>query len=150
MLGGMASIFTRIINGDIPGRFVWSDDVCIGMLDIRPLHHGHVLVIPREEIDQWTDLPTDLASHLMTVAHTIGNAQKSVVECARIGLMIAGFEVPHTHVHVVPIEGMGDLDFRNAETSPRADRLDAVATELRTALRDAGHGQSVPDEPTPD
>ncbi len=146
----MATIFTKIINGDIPGRFVWADDVCIAMLDVRPLHHGHVLVIPRVEIDHWIDLPSETAAHLMTVAHTVGKAQKEVVGAARIGLMIAGFEVPHTHVHVVPIDGMGDLDFRNAETSPRADRLNAVANELRAALRDAGHGPNVPDAPAAD
>ncbi len=141
----MATIFTKIINGEIPGRFVWSDNVCIGMLDIRPLHHGHVLVIPRVEIDHWIDLPPETAAHLMSVAHSIGNAQKNVVGAPRVGLLIAGFEVPHTHVHVVPIDGMGDLDFRNAETSPRADRLDEVAEQLRGALRIAGHADSVPD-----
>ncbi|NNE95825.1 MAG: HIT family protein [Acidimicrobiales bacterium] len=140
----MATIFTKIINGDIPGRFVWSDDVCIGMLDIRPLHHGHVLVIPRAEVDHWIDLPSETAVHLMEVAHIIGNAQQRVVGSERIGLMIAGFEVPHTHVHVVPIESMGDLDFRNADTSPQADSLDSVAEELRAALREAGHGEAVP------
>ncbi len=140
----MATIFTKIINGEIPGRFVWSDDVCIGMLDIRPLHHGHVLVIPRAEVDHWIDLPSETAVHLMEVAHIIGNVQQRVVGSERIGLMIAGFEVPHTHVHVVPIDGMGDLDFRNADTSPQADRLDSVAEELRAALREAGHGEAVP------
>lgn len=140
----MASIFTRIIDGEIPGRFVWSDDTCIAMLDIRPLHRGHVLVIPRNEVDHWVELPADTAAHLMAVAHHIGNAQRATVDCERIGLMIAGFEVPHTHVHVVPIDSMADLDFRNAETSPRADDLDAVADALRSALRDQGHGDSVP------
>ena len=143
----MATIFTKIINGEIPGRFVWSDDVCIAMLDIRPLHHGHVLVIPRVEVDHWIDLPQETAAHLMSVAHTVGNAQKQVVGAERVGLMIAGFEVPHTHVHVVPIDGMGDLDFRNAETSPRADRLNEVADQLRAALRSAGHGTNVPEDP---
>ncbi len=141
----MASIFTRIINGEIPGRFIWDDEVCIAMIDIRPLHRGHTLVIPKTEVDQWVDLDAEIATHLMGVAQTIGQAQRSVIECARIGLMIAGFEVPHTHVHVVPISTMADLDFTNAETSPRADDLDAVADELRGALRDAGHGASVPD-----
>ena len=90
------------------------------------------------------DLPVTVAAHLMTVAHHIGNAQSEVIRPARVGLMIAGFEVPHTHVHVVPIEGMGDLDFRNAETSPKADQLDQVAEDLRVALRLAGHGPNVP------
>lgn len=141
----MASIFTRIINGEIPGRFVWDDEVCIAMIDIRPLHRGHTLVIPKEEVDHWVDLDPATATHLMGVAQAIGQAQRSVIECARIGMMIAGFEVPHTHVHVVPISTMADLDFTNAETSPRADDLDAVADELRAALRAAGHGEAVPD-----
>ncbi len=123
---------------------MWSDDVCIVMLDIRPLHPGHVLVIPRVEVDHWIDLDASTVAHLMQVAHQVGSAQKAVVPCERIGLMIAGFEVPHTHVHVVPLQGMENLDFRNAETSPRADVLDEMAERLRQALRDAGHGDFVP------
>ncbi len=130
----MTSIFTRIINGEIPGRILHEDDVCFAMLDIRPLHPGHTLVIPKAEIDQWTDLDAATATHLMTVAHRIGQAQKQVVACERIGLMIAGFEVPHTHVHVVPLASMANLDFRNADTSPRADELDAMADKLREAI----------------
>jgi len=142
----MATIFTKIIDGDIPGRFVWNDDICIAMLDIRPLHAGHCLVIPKVEVDHWVDLPVATASHLMAVAHELGKAQRSVIECERIGLMIAGFEVPHTHVHVVPMQTMAQLDFRNAEVSPRADALDAVAAQLRGALIEAGHGDHVPGE----
>ncbi len=130
----MASIFTRIINGEIPGRILHDDEHCIAMLDIRPLHPGHTLVIPKAEIDQWTDLDPELAQHLMAVAHRVGRAQKSVVPCERIGLMIAGFEVPHTHVHVVPLASMANLDFRNADTSPMADELDAMADKLRAAI----------------
>jgi histidine triad (HIT) family protein len=141
----MASIFTRIIDGEIPGRFVWSDDHCVAMIDIRPLHPGHCLVIPRLEVDQWVDLDPGLSAHLMQVAHRIGLSQRAVVECERIGLMIAGFEVPHTHLHVVPLRSMENLDFRNADTSARADRLDAMADLLRGALRSAGHGANVPD-----
>lgn len=140
----MTSIFTRIIAGEIPGRFVWNDDTCIVMLDIRPLHPGHVLVIPKAEVDQWTDLDPDTVVHLMAVAHQIGQAQKATVACARVGLMIAGFEVPHTHIHVVPMSTMADLDFSNADTSPKADELDAMAIKLRDALRAAGHGEVVP------
>ncbi len=142
----MPTIFSRIRAGEIPGRLVWSDDLCFAMLDIRPLHRGHTLVIPNAEVDQWTDLEPAVASHLMQVAHSIGRAL-TVVEpgAARVGLMIAGFEVPHTHLHVVPLESMANLDFRNAETSPRADDLDAAASELRAALRSAGHDRVVGD-----
>ena len=139
----MPSIFTRIIQGEIPGRILWTDEVCFAMLDIRPLHEGHVLVIPLTEVDQWTDLDTATAEHLMSVAHHIGQAQKNVISCKRIGLMIAGFEVPHTHVHVVPMSSMRDLDFANADPSVRADVLDGVAAKLRDELRTLGHGQQV-------
>jgi histidine triad (HIT) family protein len=132
------------MDGEIPGRFVWSDEICIAMLDIRPLHPGHVLVIPRQEVDHWVDLEPESAAHLMTVAHHIGNAQKAVVGARRVGLMIAGFEVPHTHVHVVPIDSMADLDFRNADTSAKADELDSMADALSSALLAAGHSASVP------
>lgn len=140
----MATIFTKIIDGDIPGRFVWNDDTCIAMMDIRPLHAGHLLVIPKVEVDQWTELDEATTSHLMSVAHRIANAQKAVIECERVGLMIAGFEVPHVHIHVVPMQTMAQLDFRNAEVSPKADQLDANAESIRGALRDAGHGDNVP------
>lgn len=140
----MTSIFTRIIRGEIPGRFIWDDETCIVMLDIRPLHPGHVLVIPKTEIDQWTDLDAITAAHLMAVAHQVAQAQKASVPCARVGLMIAGFEVPHTHVHVVPMSTMANLDFATADTSAKADDLDAMADTLRAALRKAGHGDSVP------
>ena len=135
----MASIFTRIIDGEIPGRIIWADDVCVVMVDIRPLHPGHCLVIPRAEVDQWTDLDTATVEHLMRVAHLIGAAQRESVRCERIGLMIAGFEVPHAHVHVVPISSMADLDFRNADTDAGADALDEMADRLRAALQAAGH-----------
>lgn len=135
----MASVFTRIIDGDIPGRIIWADDVCVSMVDIRPLQPGHCLVIPRVEVDQWTDLDVATVQHLMAVAHHIGAAQKTTVDCERIGLMIAGFEVPHAHVHVVPISSMAHLDFRNADTAAQADALDAMADRLRAALRAAGH-----------
>lgn len=130
----MPSIFTRIIDGEIPGRFVWQDDVCVAFLDVRPLAHGHVLVVPRTEVDQWTDLDTDTAAHLMTVAQKVGQAQKALLSPARIGLMIAGFEVPHVHVHVVPINGMGDLDFANADTNPDQAALDDLHQQLSAAL----------------
>lgn len=128
------SIFTRIIDGEIPGRFVWTDEVCVAFLDVRPLAHGHVLVVPRTEVDQWTDLDADTAAHLMTVAQRVGQAQKALLSPARIGLMIAGFEVPHVHVHVVPINGMGDLDFANADTNPDQAALDELHQQLAAAL----------------
>ena len=130
----MASIFTRIIDGEIPGRFVWTDDVCVAFLDVRPLARGHVLVVPRAEVDQWTDLDAETVAHLTSVAHRIGQAQKALLSPARIGLMIAGFEVPHVHVHVVPLSTMSDLDFSQADANPDQADLDALRDQLATAL----------------
>jgi histidine triad (HIT) family protein len=130
----VASIFTRIIDGEIPGRFVWKDDVCVAFLDVRPLARGHVLVVPRAEVDQWTDLDADTVTHLTAVAHRVGQAQKALLSPARIGLMIAGFEVPHVHVHVVPLATMSDLDFSQADTDPDQADLDALREQLAAAL----------------
>lgn len=138
----MPTIFTRIINREIPGRFVWEDDTCIAMIDIRPLHRGHTLVIPRVEVDHWIDLDQETMAHVTDVARTIGTAQQAAFSPARIGLLVAGFEVPHTHLHVVPIDTMADLDFSQGDPEPTD--LDEVAELLRTALRDLGYTDQVP------
>ncbi len=130
----MPTIFTRIIDGEIPGRFVHSDDVCVAFMDVRPLAPGHVLVVPRAEVDQWTDLETDTVAHLMTVAHRVGQAQRNVLSPARIGVMIAGFEVPHVHVHVVPMNDMSDLDFRQADPAPDQVEVERIHAALCEAL----------------
>ena len=131
----MPSIFTRIIDGQIPGRFVWRDDVCVAFMDVRPLNRGHVLVVPKAEIDHWVDLDSETVAHLMAVAHGVAAAQQAAgLAPDRVGLMIAGFEVPHVHVHVVPISTMADLDFAQADASPDSDDLDTVAEMLRNRL----------------
>ena len=137
----MSSIFTRILRGELPGRFVWSDPRCVGMLTIGPITRGHTLVVPREEIDHWIDVPEDLAAHLMRVAHAIGRGVRAAFGAPRVGLIIAGFEVPHTHLHVIGMRSMRDLDFANAERNPEATSLDAAAQELRVALRRLGYAQ---------
>jgi histidine triad (HIT) family protein len=132
------SIFTRIIDGELPGRFVWRDDTCVAFLSIAPLRPGHTLVVPRAEVDHWIDVEPDVAAHLMTVAHTIGRAQARAFSPARVGMIIAGMEVPHTHLHVVPIDSEADLDFARAR--PAADEdLEGAATRLRDALAGLGH-----------
>ena len=129
----MTSIFTKIINKEIPGRIIWEDSTCIAMVDIRPLNRGHVLVIPREEVDKWHELSAASISHLMTIAHKVAEAQQLIFKPARVGLMIAGFEVPHTHIHCVPIEDMSHLDFTQAQMGD-PDDLDEVADLLRGKL----------------
>ena len=135
----MGSVFTRIIDGEIPARFVWKDEVCVAFMDVRPLNRGHVLVVPRAEVDHWVDLDSAAVCHLTSVAHRIASAQQSVLGPGRVGLIIAGFEVPHAHVHVVPADSMAHLDFSQADSSPDPDDLDAVAGLLGRFLGyDAG------------
>jgi histidine triad (HIT) family protein len=132
------TVFTRIIEGDLPGRFVWRDDRCVGFLSINPLRPGHTLVVPVEEVDHWIDLEPDLARHLMGVAQEVGRALQEAFSPERVALMIAGLEVPHTHLHVVPMWDVHDLDFANAEADPDPARLDDAADRVRAALRRAG------------
>lgn len=139
----MPSLFTRIIDGEIPGRFVWSDDRCVAFSTIAPITPGHTLVVPRVEIDHWIDLDDDLAAHLTVVARAIGAAQMDAFSPARIGLIIAGMEVPHTHLHVIPIETEADLDFRRADGAASGEALDAAADRLRAALAARGHAEVV-------
>lgn len=130
----MPTIFTRIIQGELPGRFVYRDGTCVAFLSINPLQPGHTLVVPIEEVEHWVDAGPDLNAHLMRVCHLIGAAQMSAFAPTRIGLMIAGLEVPHLHLHLVPIRGVHDLDFANADLSPDPGTLDDAADRLRAAL----------------
>ena len=130
----MSTLFTKIINGDLPGRFVYRDDVCVAFLTIAPICPGHTLVVPRLEIDHWVDLPEELAGHLAIVARKIGAAQMSAFNAERISLIIAGLEVPHTHLHVLPITSEADIDFRKANSAVDPAELDQVAEALRAAL----------------
>lgn len=137
----MTTVFTRILRGEIPGTFVWRDDVCAAFLSINPINHGHTLVVPVAEVDHWLDLPGDTVAHLMEVSRVIGLAQQAAFSPARVGLMIAGFEVPHVHVHVIPMEGMQHISFASAAASVSRQELDAAAVALRAALRAAGRAE---------
>ncbi|HSJ28659.1 MAG TPA: HIT family protein [Acidimicrobiia bacterium] len=134
----MPTVFTRIIEGDLPATFVWKDDRSVAFLSIEPLRTGHTLVVPRQEVDHWLDCPSELRSHLMEVATTIGLAIQSVWQPEKVGLMIAGLEVPHLHLHLVPIWGVRDLDFAGASAATRED-LEAAAARMVAALESAGH-----------
>jgi histidine triad (HIT) family protein len=134
----MASVFTMIINGDLPGRFVWRDDECVAFLSINPLAPGHVLVVPRHETDHWIDLDPDLLQHLAAVSQTIGEALQGAFQPEKVGMMIAGLEVPHVHIHLVPIRHVHDLDFANADPEPDPAALDEAATRIRMHLREMG------------
>jgi diadenosine tetraphosphate (Ap4A) HIT family hydrolase len=135
------TVFTKVIDGDLPGRFVWKDHRCVAFLSINPLADGHVLVVPRDEVDHWTDAEPDLLAHLMVVAQVIGRALHEEFGRARVALSIVGLEVPHLHIHVVPIDRMADVDFANADPSPDPAHLDDVADRVRGALRRMGRGE---------
>ncbi|MGH3441564.1 MAG: HIT family protein [Nitriliruptorales bacterium] len=135
----MATVFTRIIEGELPGRFVWKDDRCVAFLSINPLREGHTLVVPREEVDHWLDASPDLLDHLFGVSRHVGGAIQQVWRPEKVGLMIAGLEVHHLHIHVSPIDGLQDLNFANAARDPDPDVLDENAERIRNALRDLGH-----------
>ena len=134
----MASVFTRILDGAIPGRFVWKDEHCFAILTINPIRPGHAMVIPRREIDHWLDVPPDLSHRLLDVAQTIGRAQMQAFRPERVGLTIVGLEVRHVHLHVIPIDSIADMDFARADRSPDPRALDDAAARLRAALRELG------------
>lgn len=140
----MSTVFTKIIDGELPGRFVWSDDRAVAFLSINPLAPGHVLVVPRAEVDQWVDADAALLAHLTAVAHAVGEAVRTVFAPPRVGLLVAGFEVPHLHLHVFPAADMAAFDFANAASAVDAAEQDGHRDALREALRAAGHGASVP------
>ncbi len=137
----MATIFTQIIEGRLPARFVWKDDRCVVFLSNRPLRPGHSLVVPRAEVDHWIDLDTSLLDHLAETAQAIGRAQMAGFKPERIGVMLAGLEVPHCHFHVVPIRGLHDLDFGNQDPNPDPAMMDGAAETIRRELRRLGHTQ---------
>jgi diadenosine tetraphosphate (Ap4A) HIT family hydrolase len=132
----VATIFTRIIDGELPARFVYTDELVVAFLSIAPATTGHTLVVPRREIDQWTDADTELLAHCMRVAQRIGQAVKDAFDAPRAALMIAGFEVPHLHVHVFPVWSLADFDLTGLAVEKDEAKLDDAANRIRAALAD--------------
>ncbi|WP_341267920.1 HIT family protein [Gordonia malaquae] len=141
----MASVFTHIINGDLPGRFVWKDGQSVGFLTINPVTPGHVLVVPRKEIDHWEQIDTPTFTHLSDVSQKIGRAVKDAFDAPRMGLLIAGLEVPHLHIHVFPAHSLESFDLTQADQNPPPESLDDAAERIRASLRALGYGENVPD-----
>lgn len=137
----MATLFTKIIAGEIPGRFVWKDERCVAFLTIAPLKPGHTLVVPREEVDHWIDADPDLLTHCFRVAQSIGRGIQKAWSPEKVGVALIGLEVPHMHIHLSPIWGMADLDFTRQERNPDPKALDAAAEKLRATLRELGYAQ---------
>jgi histidine triad (HIT) family protein len=138
----MPTVFTRIITGEWPGTFVWRDEICVGFLSINPMSQGHTLVVPIAEVDHWIDLDQATADHLFRVAHAIGRAQQRAFGCERVGLIIAGYEVPHTHLHVVPTNHLSELSFANAAASVDRGDLERAANAIIAALGELGYQSS--------
>ena len=130
----MTTIFTRIIGGQIPGTFVYRDSLCVAFLSINPLAPGHVLVVPIQEVDHWIDMSPDLSAHLFAVSHRISRAISTTFPCERVGLIIAGYEINHCHIHLIPSQTMNDLNFANAATSVDRSDLESHANQIIQAL----------------
>ena len=129
----MPSIFSRIIAGEIPAHKLREDDRFLAFLDIRPIRAGHTLVIPKQEIDELFDLPDDLLGDLFVFAKPVAEAIKAESGAARVGVAVVGVEVPHAHVHLVPLDDVHDIDFRRAQPADQ-DELAALAERLRARL----------------
>lgn len=129
----MSSIFTRIINREIPGHIIAEDDAYIAFLDVMPLVHGHVLVVPKQEVDYVFDLNDAALSGLVIFAKKVAVAIKKAVPCKRIGVAVIGLEVPHTHIHLVPMNTIGDINFTQPKLKPTAEELASVADAIRKA-----------------
>ena len=134
----MPTLFTRIIQGELPGRFVWRDDQVVAFLTIAPIRPGHTLVVPIAEVDHWIDMPPALAHRVTDVAMAVSRGIQQAFPCAKVGLMVAGLEVPHTHLHLVPIERIADLNFALQDAQARPEDLDEAARRIRAALAELG------------
>ncbi|OBA56492.1 HIT family protein [Corynebacterium sp. EPI-003-04-2554_SCH2473622] len=132
----MSTVFSKVINGDLPGRFVYRSSDVVAFLSIEPLTYGHVLVVPVEEVDKWTDMAPELWARVNAVAYEIGNAVIQAFDAPRAGNVIAGFEVPHAHIHVFPARSMDDFNFANVIPADQTDEaaMDEAAQKLRAAL----------------
>jgi len=130
----MASIFTKIINREIPAHIVAENEHCLAFLDISPLVTGHTLVIPKKEVDYIFDLDTPTLTNLHLFARDVAVAMKKGLPCPRVGVAVIGLEVPHAHIHLVPLRQMSDMNFANPKLRPTPDELAATALKIRSAF----------------
>ncbi|HIZ88042.1 MAG TPA: HIT family protein [Candidatus Coprenecus pullistercoris] len=126
----MASVFTKIVNGEIPSYKVAETEHCYAFLDINPLKAGHTLVIPKKEVDYLFDLDSELYAELMLFARKVAMAVKAAVPCKRVGVAVLGMEVPHAHIHLVPMDSEGDLDFKNKKLELTPERFKETAAAI--------------------
>ena len=127
----MASVFTKIINGELPAYKIYEDDKILSFLTIEPIHLGHTLVISKEEINHWTEVPSETYAHLHKVSQKIGKAILKASGSPRVGQIVAGFEVPHYHLHLIPAWSIPDLDFKRAQKRSEAEMKQIQSEILR-------------------
>lgn len=133
----MASIFTRIIQREIPGYIVAENDDAIAFLDINPLNEGHTLVVPKMEVDKLFDLPEDAYLKLQAFTHQVAKAIESAIPCLRVGVAVIGLEVPHAHIHLIPLHGMHDIDFSRPKLKLTQDEFASIAEKIKSAFPDS-------------
>lgn len=126
----MATIFSKIISGEIPCYKVAEDDRCLSFLDIRPIVFGHTLVIPKMEVDYIFDMDDEYLTHMHVFAKRVARVLREEVPCLRIGVMVAGLEVPHAHIHLVPMQSIGDLSFTNPRPEFPKEKMQELAERL--------------------
>ncbi len=130
----MASVFTKIINGEIPSYTIAKNNEFIAFLDINPLAEGHTLVVPVLEQNYLFDLPEDLLSRMMVFAQKVAKAQKKSLDCKRVGVAVLGFDVAHAHIHLVPLNSEADLNFKNERVKLTPEEMKVVAEKIKGAL----------------
>ena len=130
----MATIFTKIVNGEIPCHKILEDEKYLAFLDLRPINPGHTLVIPKKEVDYIFDVDDELLGGLMIFAKKVAKMIQGEVKCKKVGVMVAGIEVPHTHIHLVPIHDVMDLNFAKAKPTPH-EELAKVAERIRAQAK---------------
>lgn len=131
----MASIFTKIINGEIPSYKIAEDEKCYAFLDISPLAEGHTLVVPKQEVDYIFDIEDELLSHLHLFAKKVAKAMKEVIECEKIGMAVIGLDVRHTHIHLVPLKEVGDLNFARPKLELPQERMQEIASLIASKIK---------------
>ena len=129
----MPSIFSRIINGEIPAWKVAESEHFLAFLDVRPLAKGHTLIVPKVEMDYFFDLSDEEISGIMLFSKKVASALRSSLPCLRIGMSVIGLEVPHAHVHLVPLNSMGDINFSNSKLNLSAEEMEVIAASIRSA-----------------
>lgn len=131
----MSSIFTKIVKGEIPCYKIAEDENYLAFLDINPLQEGHTLVIPKKEIDYIFDIDDELFAGLWNFAKKVGKAIETVVPCQRIGITVIGLEVPHAHIHLIPLKSMYDMDFKRPKLSFSPEEFKIIAEKISAEIK---------------